>query len=253
MRTAHTTRTCGPRAAQPCAAARAPRGAPGAHTALGVCDPPAPPGPPAGAPAGGRGPGIRGGGGMSAAAVRGAAPARAGAGTHGTLSVLRKKLSTAATASPSPACARARRASARGSRPHATRRGRRLQDRRVPAGCRGCCARSARHSSSRCQGVRLQFSREVRSEAKVPRQAIRPVNRLHCTYHDILAPPHTHARSMWRDTGALHARLCGCRMQRGGAVGERLANARLGRLAHASPQVVLWRLRRRNQACHERS
>jgi len=108
MREAHTTRTCGPRAAQACAAAPAPKGAPGAHTALGVCDPPARRGPPGGAPGGGRGPGIRGGGGMSAAAVRGAAPARAGAGTHGTLSVLRKKLSTAATASPSPACARAR-------------------------------------------------------------------------------------------------------------------------------------------------
>ncbi len=73
---------------------------PGAQAALGVWGPPEPD-----APGGGRDPGILGGGGMSAAAVRGSAPARAGAWTHGTLSVLRKKRSTAATASSSPACA----------------------------------------------------------------------------------------------------------------------------------------------------
>ena len=71
-------------------------GVPGAHAALGVW---------AMLPAGGgRGPGILGGGGMSAAAVRADAPERRGAGTQGTSSVLRKKRSTAATASSSRAC-----------------------------------------------------------------------------------------------------------------------------------------------------
>ena len=71
-------------------------GVPGAHAALSVWELL-----PAG---GGRGPGILGGGGMSAAAVRADAPERGGAGTQGTSSVLRKKRSTAATASSSRAC-----------------------------------------------------------------------------------------------------------------------------------------------------